>query len=277
MNFNIDAVSAMKIAQIALSSTQDEFLSIVKDLASGSYSSLDPSDLYISEDINIDTASRYAAVENAQQGVNVTQVADGALSEVSQMINRVMELSTQASSDIYSDAQRQAMQAEVDQLTEQINKSLASTTYNGKNLINIVNGDNKESAKIDFQVGTNSSPNSVISYDPNIKMDEIKFDLSSAQSSRESMKSAASMLENISAKRTEIAAVQTGLLNSVEANMTAIVNNEASSSTISGTDYASSMLGLVQNQITQESLVAVLSSTLKSQGSLLDLIYGISA
>ena len=267
----------MKIAQIALSSTQDEFLSIVKDLASGSYSSLDPSDLYISEDINIDTASRYAAVENAQQGVNVTQVADGALSEVSQMINRVMELSTQASSDIYSDAQRQAMQAEVDQLTEQINKSLASTTYNGKNLINIVNGDNKESAKIDFQVGTNSSPNSVISYDPNIKMDEIKFDLSSAQSSRESMKSAASMLENISAKRTEIAAVQTGLLNSVEANMTAIVNNEASSSTISGTDYASSMLGLVQNQITQESLVAVLSSTLKSQGSLLDLIYGISA
>lgn len=277
MDFNISAASAINIAQIALSKTQDEFLKIVQDMSSGELSSMDPSDIYVSDNIDKDTSSRYQAVENAQQGINVTQVADGTLSDISGMLNRIMELSMQASSDIYSDAQRQAMQAEVDQLTEQITKSLGNTSYNGKNLINVVGTDGKEAANIDFQVGSNSLPNSVVSYNPNIKLDEIKFDLSSAQAARDSMKSAEGMLEAVSTKRSEIAAVQTSLINSVESNMTAIINNEASSSTIKDTDYASSMLGLLQNQIKQESLVAVLSSTFKSQGSILNLISGISA
>lgn len=277
MDFSINAASAMNIAQIALSTTQDEFLKIVEDMASGTSSSIMPSDVYVSENINADTSSRYEAIANAQQGVNVTQVADGTLSDVSSMLNRVMELSMQASSDIYSDAQRQAMQAEVDQLTEQITKSLNTTTYNGKNLINVVGGENKEISSINFQIGTNSLPNSIISYNPNIKLDEMNFDLSSSASARESMKLAESMLESVSSKRSEIAAVQTGLINSVESNMTAIINNEASASTISDTDYASSMVNLLKNQVTQESLVAVLSSTFKSQSSILDLISGISA
>lgn len=277
MNLNIAGISATQIAQIALQSTQEEFMGIVEDLSSGKFSGMSPSDTYVSEDINIDTASRYAAVENAQQGINVTQVADGTYSDVTAMLGRIMELSTQASSDIYSDAQRQAMQAEVNQLTEQISKSLAGTIYNGKNLINVVSDGEKNAATIDFQVGTNSLPSSTISYDPNIKLGEMKFDLSSAENARASMKQAEKMINTVSAKRSEIAATQTGLINSVEANMTAIVNNQASYSTIADTDYAASMLGLVQNQIKQESLVAVLSSTLKSQGNLMNLIYGISA
>lgn len=277
MNLNIAGISATQIAQIALQSTQEEFMEIVEDLSSGKFSGMSPSDTYVSEDINIDTASRYAAVENAQQGINVTQVADGTYSDVTAMLGRIMELSTQASSDIYSDAQRQAMQAEVNQLTEQISKSLAGTIYNGKNLINVVSDGEKNAETIDFQVGTNSLPSSTISYDPNIKLGEMKFDLSSAENARASMKQAEEMINTVSAKRSEIAATQTGLINSVEANMTAIVNNQASYSTIADTDYAASMLGLVQNQIKQESLVAVLSSTLKSQGNLMNLIYGISA
>lgn len=277
MNFNINAVSAMNIAQMALSTTQDEFLKIVKDISSGDLSSIMPSDEYVSENIDADTTSRYQAIENAQQGVNLSQVADGALSDVASMVGRIKELSTKAASDIYSVAQRQAMQAEVDQLTEQISKSLSGTNYNGKNLINVVGGENKEVDKIKFQIGADSSEKSVATYDPNIKLDEMKFDLSSAESARASMKMADDMLNTISTKRSDIAALQTNLLNSVESNMTAIINNEASSSTISDTDYAASMLGLLQNQMKQESLVAVLSSTFKSQSSILNLISGISA
>lgn len=276
MNFSIDASSAMSIAQIALSTSQDEFLSMVKDIASGSVSKL-PTDSYISENIDIDTTSRYDAVENAQQGINLTQVADGSFSNVSGMLKRVKELATQASSDIYTDEQRKAMQAEVDGLKEEIAKTLNNTTFNGKNIINVVTGDAKEADKINFQVGSNTLPSSMVTYDPNIKLDELNFDLSSAESARETMKLTDSMLNNVTAKRAEIAAVQTGLLNSVETNMTAILNNQSSSSTVGGTDYLSSMLGLVQNQITQESLVAVLSSTFKSQSSILNLLSGIPA
>lgn len=268
----------MRIAQIALSSTQEDFTKLVESLASGTSAQINPSDIYVSTDINTDTMSRYAAIENAQQGMNLTQVADGVLSDINNSLSKIMELSTKAANDIYSDAQRGAMQAEIDQLTEQINKTLSGTKYNGKDIVNVVDEKNSnKSPTIDFQVGTGSSSNSVVSYDPNIALKEMKFDVTSAEAARNSMSDVEDMMKLISTKRAEISVVQTQLLESVEYNTTAIINNQSSYSNITDTDYASAMVNLVSNQLTQETLVAVLGSALKSQSSVLGLISGISA
>lgn len=278
MNINIDAASVMSIAQIALSSTQSDFLKIVESMASGNSATINPSDLFVSTDINVDTTSRYTAIENAQQGVNLTQIADGALAEVNNSLSRIMELSTKAANDTYSDSQRSAMQAEINQLTEQISKSLASTNYNGKELLNVVSTQNpQEIDKIGFQVGTGSDSNSIVSYDPNIKLDDLNFDVSSAESAKESMAKVEGMMESVSTKRSEIAATQTSLVNSIEANMTAIINGQSSYSQITDTNYASSIVDLLSNQLTQQSLLAVMSQTVKSQSSIMNLISGISA
>ena len=278
MNISINGASALNIAQIALSSTQEDFVKIVESLASGSSATISPADLYVSTDIDTDTAARYTAIENAQQGVNLTQIADGALSDVNKSLSRIMELSTKAASDIYSDAQRNAIQAEINQLTEHISKSLESANYNGKELLNVVNAENPDKNKdISFQVGTGSTSDSIVSYDPNINLEDFSFDVSSAESSRESMKKAGAMIEAVSTKRSEIAATQAGLMNSVESNMTAIINGKSSYSNITDTNYASAMADLLSNQLTQKSIIAVMSQTIKSQGSVLNLISGIGA
>ena len=278
MNINIDSISAVNIAQIALSNTQADFMKFVESIASGSFSQISPSDLYVSNNLNTNVMSGYAAIENAQQGVNLTSVADSALANVGDSISRIKELATQAANDTYSDAQRQAIQAEIDELSAGIEKTLASVNYNGKEVLNVVSDDTSTKAEnINFQVGTGSTQESVSSYDPNIQMpEEMKFDVTSSQSAREAMELADDMLSTITTKRTEIAAVQTGLIDSIGTNMTSVVNNQASYSQIADTDYASAMIGMMQNQFTQETLIAVLKSGFETQSNVLDLISGVS-
>ena len=70
------------------------------------------------------------AVRNANDGISLVQTADGALDEVTHMLQRIRELSVQAASGTYGDGDRQNMQAEVSQLTQQIGKELGTATFN---------------------------------------------------------------------------------------------------------------------------------------------------
>ena len=277
MNMNIDAVSAVNIAQIALSTSQADFTKFVESLARGKFSGINPSDMYVSDNINADTMSRYAAIENAQQGVNLTGLADSALSDVSKSVARIKELSVKAANDTYSDSQRQSMQAEINELTAGIAQTLEAANYNGKEILNVVNAANPEIAEnINFQIGSGTTEDSVISYNPNIKMpDDISFDVSSSENARASMALADDILTSISSKRSEIAAVQSGLVSSVETNMTAIVNNQSAYSRISDTDYASAMIDLLKSKISQKTLITVLKSNFQTQSNVMDLISGI--
>lgn len=276
MNMNIDAVSAVNIAQIALSTTQADFTKFVESLASGKFSDVNPSDLYVSDNISVDTMSRYAAIENAQQGVNLTGMADSVLSDVSKSVSRIKELSIKAANDTYSDSQRLAIQSEIDELAAGISQTLESVNYNGKEILNVVNSDNPETVEnINFQIGSGTTEDSVVSYNPNMKMpDDISFDVSSSENARASMALADDMLDSISSKRSEIAAVQSGLISSVETNMTAIVNNQSAYSRISDTDYASAMIDLLKSKISQETLITVLKSNFQTQSNVMDLISG---
>jgi len=278
MNINIDAVSAVNIAQIALSTSQADFTKFVESLASGTFSELNPADEYVADKISTDTMSRYAAVENAQHGMNLTAAADSVLADVGDSVSRIKELSLKAANDTYSDSQRQAIQAEIDELSAGISKTLQSVNYNGKSILNVVNADNPQKAEnINFQIGSGTTGDSVISYDPNIKMpDDMSFDVSSAENARVSAQLADEMMSDLTAKRSEIASVQTGLINSVENNMTAIVNNQSAYSQIADTDYASAMIDLVKSKLSQETLITVLKANFQTQSNVLDLISGIA-
>ena len=275
MNLSINSVAAMNIAQVALSTTQEQFTKYVQDIASGNFSQLNPSDIYVSDKLNIDTMSSYTAIENAQQGINLISVADGALANVSDTLGRIKELTTQAANDVYSEEQRAAIQTEIDELTKQINQTMQSVKYNGKDILNVVNDANpNEIEDIKFMVGTGSTEASQVVYNPNINMDELSFDVSNAEKARVSMEAADKAISAVSDKRSEISATQNSLMSSIEINATNIINNQSAYSQIADTDYASAMIGLLQNQIAQESLIAVLNLDFKSQGNILNLIMG---
>jgi len=92
-------------------------------------------------------------IRNANDGISLAQTADGALSEVTNMLQRVRELAVQSSSGTYQDTDRAAMQSEVSALTQQIDDVLSQTTFNGNTLFSTTSGTD---VTFDIQTGSNS-------------------------------------------------------------------------------------------------------------------------
>jgi len=74
------------------------------------------------------------AIRNANDGIALAQVADGALGEITNILQRVRELAVQAVSGTYTDADRTNVQAEVGQLNGQLNDIVSKTNFNGTTL-----------------------------------------------------------------------------------------------------------------------------------------------
>lgn len=94
------------------------------------------------------------AIRNANDGVSLAQTAEGALGEVTNMLQRIRELSVQSASGTYSDSDRANLQSEVTALTSQISSALTTTKFNGVSLFTTTSGGAGTSTTI--QTGYNS-------------------------------------------------------------------------------------------------------------------------
>jgi len=75
------------------------------------------------------------AIRNANDGISLTQSAEGGMEEVTNILQRMRELSVQASNGTYSDDDRAQLQSEVDQLTDELTRIAETTTFNGQNIL----------------------------------------------------------------------------------------------------------------------------------------------
>ncbi|MFP4482571.1 MAG: flagellin [Thermovirgaceae bacterium] len=95
----------------------------------------DAAGLAISEKMRAQTKGLDKAVGNAQDGISMIQTAEGALNETQSILQRMRELSVQAANDTLTSNDRQAIQAEIDQLAEEIDRISDTTTFNTKKLL----------------------------------------------------------------------------------------------------------------------------------------------
>ncbi len=96
----------------------------------------DAAGLAISEKMRAQITGLETAQKNAKDGISLVQTAEGALTEVHDMLNRMVELATQSANGTYdNDVDRVQMQKEVDQLREEINRIADSSNFNGINLL----------------------------------------------------------------------------------------------------------------------------------------------
>src|SRR5690625_3215607 len=91
------------------------------------------------------------AIRNANDGVSLIQTAEGALQEVTNILHRIGELSVQSASEIYNDGDRAFLQAEVQQLIEELDRISSSTSFNGQKLLDGTLG------KVNLQVGSEAN------------------------------------------------------------------------------------------------------------------------
>ncbi len=90
----------------------------------------DAANLAISKNMSCQISGTEVANENVQQGMNLLDVADGALDNIAKKIGRIRDLSLQSMNGTYSDAERQMMQQEVSQLVAEIYREKETTAYN---------------------------------------------------------------------------------------------------------------------------------------------------
>ncbi|KQM53280.1 hypothetical protein ASE69_05850 [Sphingomonas sp. Leaf208] len=146
---NISALKAANASTSASSAlaTSMERLSTGKRINSAKD---DAAGLAIASRMTSQIKSMAVAVRNANDGISMTQTAEGALGEVTSMLQRMKELATQSATGTLGSSERKALQAETDQLTSQINDISKTTNFNGQNLLD---GSVKD---LKLQTGTNS-------------------------------------------------------------------------------------------------------------------------
>lgn len=116
----------------------------------------DASGLAISEKMKAQIKGLEQASSNAQDGISLVQTAEGAMTEVHNMLNRMVELATKSSNGTIADkVDRDAIQDEVNQLSEEIDRIGDSTNFNGINLLDgSLSGGSSNNAKVDFSKAT---------------------------------------------------------------------------------------------------------------------------
>jgi len=110
----------------------------------------DAAGLAISERMNSQITGLNMAIRNANDGISLTQTAEGAMQEVNDMLQRMRELSLQAVHGVNSDADRASLDAEVQALKAEIDRVASSTTFNNQN---ILDGSYNANFQIGYQAG----------------------------------------------------------------------------------------------------------------------------
>ncbi|MBP6096152.1 MAG: flagellin [Methyloversatilis sp.] len=150
INSNVSSLTAQR----NLNSSQTSLATSLQRLSSGlriNSAKDDAAGLAISERMTSQVRGLNQAVRNANDAISLTQTAEGAMGSITEGLQRMRELSVQAANDSNSASDRQALQQEVSQLQQEINRVASTTQFNGKNLL-----DGSFSGQY-FQVGANAN------------------------------------------------------------------------------------------------------------------------
>ena len=273
MSLCVSTVNSMPIfsASAGMTQAQKSLEKSAQSIASGIKLNINPADSYVASGLNTDIRAAKKAAENAQTGFNVMSVADSIVSNITNSLGRIQELSIQAANGLYSDEQRAVMQNEINQNTEHIQKTFANATFNGKTVLNSVTQDNPDAVPVlDFFTGSESS--SVISFDPNIVTSDFKFDVSSPEAASDSLAKINAIMNDLNAKRAEIGSVQTDFEGAINQQITGIMSSSAALSDIQDTDYLSAIVDMKKSAFSMETMSKVMKTVMNADKYVLNLL-----
>ena len=205
----------------------------------------DAAGLSISEKMRSQIRGLDKASDNAQDGISLIQVAEGALNETHSILQRMNELATQAANDTNTSTDRGAIQKEIDQLVSEIDRIRSTTQFNTKNLL-----DGKFTGK-NLQVGSLSGQNITLSIDnmdaASLSVD--KLSVTSFTSAGTAMTKIQKAIDSVSDQRSYLGAVQNRLEHTINNLDTTSENTSAAESRIRDTDMADEMVQYSKNNI----------------------------
>ena len=229
----------------------------------------DAAGLAISEKMRSQIKGLETATANAEDGISLVQTAEGALTEVHSMLNRMTELATKASNGTYQDADRAKLQTEVVALADEIDRT--STKFNGIELLS------KDGAKaINIQVGIESSDiievalTGMSSTDLGVSSATVNIGTSGGASA--AISTIATAIDKVSLQRSNLGATQNRLNYAVNNLGVTTENLQAAEANIRDVDMAKEMMQYTKNNILTQAAQSMLAQANQAPQGVLQLL-----
>lgn len=272
INTNVSSLNAQR----NLGTTKLAQSKVLEQLSSGqriNRAGDDAAGLAISENLKAQIRGLGQAERNAQDGVSLVQIAEGALAEVGNIMIRLRELAVQAASDTIGPTERKFLNVEFEQLTSEVDRIANSTEFNRVPLLN------GTGSVLDIQIGTRNDPLS----------DRLTFDASSADvnvaalglnlasvsdkiSAQNSLSAIDQAIQSVSGIRADFGALQNRLQSTINNIQISNENLSAANSRIRDTDIASATSELTRTNILMQAGTSVLAQANQSTTNALTLI-----
>ncbi|MBC2670479.1 flagellin [Novosphingobium piscinae] len=266
INTNISAIRAANASTNAgkMLGTAMERLSTGKRINSAKD---DAAGLAIATSMTSQIKGMAQGIRNANDGISMAQTAEGALGEVANMLQRVRELTVQASNGTYSDDDRTRMNSEVTALQAQMTDVLTNTQFNGNTLFD----GNAGGGTVSIQTGANATDT--------VDASAAFADLSAAATAVDLTALAGTELADIdtaidlvSSRRADLGAIQNRLESAINSQTNNITNLSDARSRIEDTDYSAETTQMAKAQILSQASTAMIAQANQSQQNVLSLL-----
>ena len=276
INTNIMSLNAQR----NLSATQSALATSVQRLSTGlrvNSAKDDAAGLAIAERMNTQVRGMNVAIRNANDAISLSQTAEGSLSKINDMGQRMRELAVQSANATNSDSDRKNLDAEYQALAQEIKRNLAGAAFNGTKLF-------ATAAALTFQVGANAATTDQITINTENLTGEnsIVEVIGAANANAASIGTAAgasaalgkldTMLATVNAKRAEFGAIQNRFEAVIQTLQVSAENQTAARSRIMDADFASETAALTRAQVLQQAGTSMLSQANSLPNNVLSLL-----
>ena len=270
-------------AQRNLSTTQSALATSVQRLSTGlrvNSAKDDAAGLAIAERMNTQVRGMNVAIRNANDAISLAQTAEGALSKINDMGQRMRELAVQSANATNNDTDRASLDAEFQALSAEIKRNLDGTSFNGTKLFAAL-------ATMTFQVGANNAATDQIAVvTTNLTADTTMTgilgggggggataaDIKTVDKSRDALTKLDTMLATVNSKRAEFGATQNRFEAVIQTLQVSAENQTAARSRIMDADFASETAALTRSQVLQQAGTAMLSQANSLPNNVLSLL-----
>ena len=228
----------------------------------------DAAGLSISEKMRSQIRGLNKASDNAQDGISLIQVAEGALNETHSILQRMNELATQAANDTNTSVDRQSIKDEIEQLNEELDRISTTTQFNkqdlltggfsGKLQVGALEGQTMD-VKISLAVSAKGLKVSAVEVSTNVK-------------ACDAMQSIQDAIESVSKQRSKLGAIQNRLEHTINNLDTNAENTQAAESRIRDTDMADEMVQYSKNNILSQAGQSMLAQANQQTQGVLSLL-----
>ena len=275
INTNIMSLNAQR----NLSATQSALATSVQRLSTGlrvNSAKDDAAGLAIAERMNTQVRGMNVAIRNANDAISLSQTAEGSLSKINDMGQRMRELAVQSANATNSDSDRKNLDAEYQALAEEIKRNLAGAAFNGTKLF-------AAAAALTFQVGANAATTDQITINTENLAGDAKFTavignnakpdgIATVTAASAALGKLDDMLALVNAKRAEFGATQNRFEAVIQTLQVSAENQTAARSRIMDADFASETAALTRAQVLQQAGTSMLSQANSLPNNVLSLL-----